>query len=1859
MGMFTKNNLFCQFIIITHCIHVNNITRERFTVRFMNIPKLLLSLTVIVGIVYGNDWIDLSNPVVPKRINGTHKKNVDANITDVSEKPAAKLNATQKIERKKISVSLDGFYIEQKTMSDGMYDVVEIPGWTAQVNEIGYPAVPIKNIIIPIAEGITNYDVSILHSDTSTVENISIGPAQAPEPDCYNCPKPKFSKNENVYHSTALYPASPLFRVSQITARNRRYLSIEITPIRTLPYRKEVVVTYSLDLQVTFTGNTSSIVPPGPSSGSFNTISPLPVVNLANEQPDVYMILCNDQFNSNSKLAEFVQWKKRKGYDVRVVPTSTINGNGAPDSSEIRRYLQGLSSSNYPLYLLIIGDQTAQSGVATHTFTTGQGGVTDLFYSFRDGFDILPDLYCGRLPALNNDELTTMLDKIIQMDRNPTFSSMYDKIMVAGQIQDADDHNNIADRIFCETADGIATYFEQVPGGRNYTVTRALVNPDGMTADARWKPAGILWSGEPIGPRVFNMFIGEYTATQLMNATVNNGCALVIHRDHGDVSGWVHPSYLTSQIAQLRNGRNLSLVYSVNCLTGSYHMPGSFLKPWLTNQGGGAYAVIAATDVSYSPLNDYLTHGMFIGVLGDYRHLHNVSINPDWSRDLPSTQGLFSEGTATKLGPMLYAGKAYMYANYGASLITFELFHLFGDPEAEVVLNTPQALGVLHTAFVDEGTTAISIVTGRDGVRVCLFDEGQQLSRIKIASNGKADFIVPALLKGRLQVTVTGFGVRPYLGTIEVISSGVAVSPDNIAFANVASGSSLEKLLSISNKSGSSITISGITSTNTAFTSTAAFPLVIPAGTVSSLPVRFTPAQAGSFESVVHLVASMNIGLHDVVVTGVGAGAATFSASPNPISCSMINGIKSMPLTISNTGGSDIVLDTRMEENSNGGWSTDFESGSLAGWTIPQSSTYITRGITTTTPAGGLNALMVKGYATVNYGLQYTFASDLLPDEFRFSFRANGAGFFTGRAGGLVLYSADGHEALNFYLDGDGQRSIINTGWGTGFAMNTWHSVRVVFNWKSSTYSFYCDGVYIREQCMRDWSSSLPPGVRTMTISNTNDAEIEFDNLSFATPVENKMSIASGNICLAPGQSAIRNVYFNASGLTIGTFTENIKIVDVSGNLATQVVPAVLTVADSNMPPTVSVAAAANPSPVTAKTTSLTVLGTDDMGESPLLYTWTASGTPPAAVTFSANGTNAAKNTVATFAKAGTYTLQATIIDAKNATATSSVNVTVTQTLTLISVLPVDASVAISKTLQYSANAFDQFGVVLSTLPVFTWSVSGGGTITSAGLFTAGTSAGSPYSVTAAAGGKSGTTSVTVTPTIALTRLQIVGVRASTIESASYAAGAAIDNSIATRWSSTFSDPQWIIFDMGAPKIITTVVFDWETANARNYVLEGSNDASFATKQTLKTLTNMRTQNHRIDSLNSFANQGSYRYYRMYGTARNTSYGYSIYDARLYSSGSPTTYTITASAGANGTMTPVGNVPVIAGANQTFTIAPNTGSVIYMVTVDGVSQGSLWSYTFNNVTGNHTIDVTFRQYINYIAVPGRIEAENYKPSGEGSGYHDLTAGNNGSAQIRYDDVDIDPCSEGGYYVGWTENGEWLAYDINVTQAGNYKMSARIASGVAGNKTLTITVDGNPLTTITTSVNNGWQGWTNVTSGNFILTAGPHLLRVTTSGGLNLNYYDIATSTSNLITNGDFSNGRTGWLTGGTTFGTLNITSEIADWSIINGSGQVWEPQMMQAISLVAGRQYTLCFDVRTTGSARSINVGVNGDADNNYVDRGLNQTVSVTYYSWVTQSFTFTANATDATSRLDFNLGGNANGVLIDNVRLVEGLTCN
>ncbi|QMU77100.1 family 16 glycosylhydrolase [Streptacidiphilus sp. PB12-B1b] len=117
---------------------------------------------------------------------------------------------------------------------------------------------------------------------------------------------------------------------------------------------------------------------------------------------------------------------------------------------------------------------------------------------------------------------------------------------------------------------------------------------------------------------------------------------------------------------------------------------------------------------------------------------------------------------------------------------------------------------------------------------------------------------------------------------------------------------------------------------------------------------------------------------------------------------------------------------------------------------------------------------------------------------------------------------------------------------------------------------------------------------------------------------------------------------------------------------------------------------------------------------------------------------------------------------------------------------------------------------------------------------------------------------------------------ASSQENGSFPPQDAVDGNTGTRWSSAFSDPQWLEVDLGSTQTICQVVLDWETAYATAFQLQVSNDGSTWTPIYSTTTGTGGTQTLNVS--------GSGRYLRMYGTARATQYGYSLWELRAFGS---------------------------------------------------------------------------------------------------------------------------------------------------------------------------------------------------------------------------------------------------------------------------------------------------------------------------------------------------------------------------------------
>lgn len=149
-----------------------------------------------------------------------------------------------------------------------------------------------------------------------------------------------------------------------------------------------------------------------------------------------------------------------------------------------------------------------------------------------------------------------------------------------------------------------------------------------------------------------------------------------------------------------------------------------------------------------------------------------------------------------------------------------------------------------------------------------------------------------------------------------------------------------------------------------------------------------------------------------------------------------------------------------------------------------------------------------------------------------------------------------------------------------------------------------------------------------------------------------------------------------------------------------------------------------------------------------------------------------------------------------------------------------------------------------------------------------------------------------------------------------------------------------------------------------------------------------------------------------------------------------------------------------------------------------------------------------------VALPGRIEAEDFDKGGEGVAYHDVDAANQGGAYRTNEGVDIEGCGDagGGYNVGWIETGEWLEYSVSIAESGAYDFAFRVASAESGG-TLHLEIDGGDISgAITVPGTGGWDTWTTISADGLSLDGGEYVVRlVVDQGGFNLNYIEAAQS----------------------------------------------------------------------------------------------------------------------------------------------------
>ena len=181
----------------------------------------------------------------------------------------------------------------------------------------------------------------------------------------------------------------------------------------------------------------------------------------------------------------------------------------------------------------------------------------------------------------------------------------------------------------------------------------------------------------------------------------------------------------------------------------------------------------------------------------------------------------------------------------------------------------------------------------------------------------------------------------------------------------------------------------------------------------------------------------------------------------------------------------------------------------------------------------------------------------------------------------------------------------------------------------------------------------------------------------------------------------------------------------------------------------------------------------------------------------------------------------------------------------------------------------------------------------------------------------------------------------------------------------------------------------------------------------------------------------------------------------------------------------------------------------YTAFANDSSGGGFTATTSNNSWQNSASEGPYAG--SATAVPGTIQAENYDTGGQGIGYN-ANSVNGTDDGYRSDGVNLETTSDtgGGNDVGWSSQGQWLRYTVDVATAGTYTISFRVAAPSAVTDALHITdSSGTDLSgAVDIPASGDWQAWETVTGSVELPSGQQTLILDEDNGGWNINYLSL-------------------------------------------------------------------------------------------------------------------------------------------------------
>ncbi len=676
-----------------------------------------------------------------------------------------------------VSVSLT-FSVDEFTFSGRMINGVEmqelaLPG-TFLPNDEGAPNLPGQGRLIAIPQG-ARAVLTVKNFRTEKFENIELAPAPRIPLDTDRGPL-HYEKNERLYSRNAFYPDQPVKISHPTKIRGVDAVMLGITPFQYNPVTKELIVYRDIEVEITFEGGNGRF-----GEDSFRSRWWDPIMNDIffnyGSLPEIdYNARLQKLKNSDATGCEYLvvvpndavfsQWadsvkkfRQRQGIITQVKTLTEIGGSTA---SILEDYFDD-AYNNWdikPVAVLLMADYGTNAGNRIISPNWGGQCVSDNIYADVTG-NSMPDIIFARMTAQNATHLETMVTKFINYERTlPTNPGFYNHPITALGWQTT--------RWFQICSESVGGFWNNVLGKETNRINDVY---DG-------NPNVDPWSTATNTSTVLNVFgpnglgyipaspseLGGWTGgnATMVNDGINSGAFILQHRDHGGETGWGEPSYHNSDIDGLYNS-DLTFVFSINCLTGKFNssvecFAEKFHRHTYSGQNAGALGVIAASETSYSFVNDTYVWGMYDNMWPDFL--------PQYGPMPVEERGVYPAfGNAA--GKYFLQQSSWPY-NTGSKEVTYFLFHHHGDAFTTVYYEMPQNLTVVHNPVLYSGESSFT-VTADAGSFIALTVNDEVIGVAEGTGAPVSIAIEPQTPPAIMFVTVTKQNYYRYESAVEVI----------------------------------------------------------------------------------------------------------------------------------------------------------------------------------------------------------------------------------------------------------------------------------------------------------------------------------------------------------------------------------------------------------------------------------------------------------------------------------------------------------------------------------------------------------------------------------------------------------------------------------------------------------------------------------------------------------------------------------------------------------------------------------------------------------------------------------------------------------------------------------------------------------------------------------------------------------------------------------------------------------------------------------------------------------------------------------------------------------------------------------